>query len=259
MLESQSCANPVAAELPAKSSLLQFSQVGVSIAFCVRLRQVKAFTLIESLVFIAIIGILATLALLGVRKAINRAEGARDASNLKQIFTAINLYANDHNNFYIVTAGGMLPGKERWFWYGIPYQPGQVATLRSPLMHYMGASDVRQMNLMTIAKANQTPTQQAATSGAYGFPYTVNYNLMPNTIGYSPVSRSAVDRPSKKILMLDSSTNTWGAGFFYNAGLNRIGADSEGMTRVLWADGHVTKEKRQHILDNAAEFISLDK
>jgi prepilin-type processing-associated H-X9-DG protein/prepilin-type N-terminal cleavage/methylation domain-containing protein len=57
-----------------------------------------AFTLIELLVVMVIIGLLAVLAFGGVNTMLARAHGAKCASNLKQITTAIFLYAADNNN-----------------------------------------------------------------------------------------------------------------------------------------------------------------
>lgn len=58
----------------------------------------RAFTLVELLVVLAILALLAALAVGGVNTMLARAHGTKCASNLKQITTAIFLYAADHNN-----------------------------------------------------------------------------------------------------------------------------------------------------------------
>ena len=57
----------------------------------------KGFTLIELLVVIAIIGLLSTLAVVSLNSARVKARDARRMSDLKQISTAMELYASDSN------------------------------------------------------------------------------------------------------------------------------------------------------------------
>jgi len=58
----------------------------------------RAFTLMELLVVMAIIGMLAALLLPVLTKARNQAAKTRDLDNLKQIITAVHLYAGDDND-----------------------------------------------------------------------------------------------------------------------------------------------------------------
>ena len=66
----------------------------------VRVMKRKGFTLIELLVVIAIIGILATIGLVALNGAREKARDATRKSDLSQIKTAFVLYADDNNSTY---------------------------------------------------------------------------------------------------------------------------------------------------------------
>lgn len=59
------------------------------------MKRARAFTLVELLVVIAILGILAALLLPVLNKAKNQGAKTTDINNLKQIITAIHIYASD--------------------------------------------------------------------------------------------------------------------------------------------------------------------
>ncbi len=63
------------------------------------MNQKKGFTLIELLVVIAIIGLLATLSVVALNNARERARDARRVSDIKQIQTALELYFNAENKY----------------------------------------------------------------------------------------------------------------------------------------------------------------
>jgi type II secretion system protein G len=70
-----------------------------------QLRVQKGFTLIELLVVIAIIGLLASIVLVSLNSARAKARDAKRMSDLRQIQTAIEMYADDHNGQYPIRSG----------------------------------------------------------------------------------------------------------------------------------------------------------
>jgi prepilin-type N-terminal cleavage/methylation domain-containing protein len=60
--------------------------------------ETAGFTLVELLVVILIIAVLAALSILGINLARKSAAAANDASTLRQVSTAIIMYASDHND-----------------------------------------------------------------------------------------------------------------------------------------------------------------
>jgi prepilin-type N-terminal cleavage/methylation domain-containing protein len=63
------------------------------------MQEKKGFTLIELLVVIAIIGLLATLSVVALNNARERARDARRVSDIRQIQTALELYFNSTNGY----------------------------------------------------------------------------------------------------------------------------------------------------------------
>ncbi len=63
----------------------------------------KGFTLIELLVVIAIIGLLATLSVVALNNARERARDSRRVSDIKQIQTALELYYNENDKYPVQT------------------------------------------------------------------------------------------------------------------------------------------------------------
>jgi len=69
-------------------------------------RQGRGFTLIELLVVIAIIGILASIVMVSMAGARSKARDAVRKSDIRQIGSAMELYYNDNEHYYVFTPAG---------------------------------------------------------------------------------------------------------------------------------------------------------
>lgn len=116
-----------------------------------KLKKRAGFTLIELLVVISIIGFLATLAMVNLNSSRAKARDTRRKSDLKQIYTAMELYY-ENNGTYIIPGTGSSGCSCGWF----NYEGGSYAK--------SVAHGIEEAGLMgkaprdpSIASDNQTP------------------------------------------------------------------------------------------------------
>ncbi len=72
-------------------------------------RSARGFTLVEIMVVVAIIGLLAALAIVGLRNSRERTLGTRIANDLRQFQTAFAAYSFEHSGWPPAAGAGVIP------------------------------------------------------------------------------------------------------------------------------------------------------
>lgn len=84
----------------------------------------QAFTLLELLVVVAIIGVISTLAIVALQGARAKARDAKRISDIRQIQTALELHFNDFSAYPSeVVSGGTIEGNSTTYMLIVPYGP----------------------------------------------------------------------------------------------------------------------------------------
>lgn len=199
-----------------------------------------SFTLVELLVVIAILTILAGLLFPALQSSKERAKVAKCASNLRQIFTAFQMYLHDTEDVVFWTSTNIgLQGMD-WYVYGGQetgnMDLGQGGLFNNivprPLNKYVG---YKLEVFHCPADFDPLPWAAGYTHFQYvGNSYNFNCNSSPfgtnwATGGLNAIRFSSVRDPSKTVVFLDASL-VKASNYWHRAG----------KANVCFADGHVT-------------------
>src|ERR1035437_7203980 len=165
----------------------------------VRNIKTKAFTLIELLVVIAIIGILAAMLLPALNTARERARCALCVSNLRQLGTAITMYADDHNGLY---PPGYIATVGDWSLFIGPYLAKNVVNYGSLAGNANGTSPVFVCPTVRTPSGKKTRITYSAHWAMMGT-YSTTCGSGIQFCGQTPVS--SIVRPSELILVADGN------------------------------------------------------
>jgi prepilin-type processing-associated H-X9-DG protein/prepilin-type N-terminal cleavage/methylation domain-containing protein len=204
-----------------------------------RIRSWAAFTLIELLAVVAIIGILAALVMPGFAKIQEGVNGLKCVNNLKQIGTAMTAFAGENDGVFPVSGGAIAYGET-------DPQTRQAGWTQQLEMHLPtnNGKDLRIYRCPTTSKRFASNKNYSYFSGCRAAYDPVGH---PETIGFEPLRQSLIKYPSKYILCGDiSSENMFLANDADRDDYTETPPFSGDMTKmhngksnILFADGHV--------------------
>lgn len=208
----------------------------------------KAFTLVELLVVISIIGLLAGLGIPAIKKGLDAAKTAKCANNLKQMGVGFQRFAAEND--------GNLP--MAWFNDGYPGWPGWDVLI----LDYMEVGSKGSSGNRVYTEKTSTPLLCPADTcktnifytGPYGnFRYSYRLNISSQSMpGNIPLKIVQLVSPSKSILVCDGefkyyhhvSQNAALGGSISKSDSNNVAtARHSGAANYLFVDGHVEKLK----------------
>ncbi len=222
-----------------------------------------AFTLIELLAVIAVVGILAAILIPAVGKVRERAKETECASNLRQIGVGVGLYQAENNGSFPSLNDGSVPGEQiTWFEQLRPYLSQEID---SPSVAKI--IDVVHCPSAEFYKVDANGNRRNTHGYGWNMYLIPDTRVRPDGSRNSPYRALNVQRPSEVALMADAgqrSPSGWAFGYFvskrgaydpataeqtipesdfywYGASEGNPGfaARHNGRGNVLFVDGHV--------------------
>lgn len=224
----------------------------------------QAFTLVEMLVVIAVIGVLAGLLLPVLSRAKERGRQAACQGNLKQVAVAMALYHGDFQDQFPGAGSRQTygPQPEDWIWwqYGRDVQKSAIA-------RYVDGFNARIFTCPADADARELQAKGFLVSDPYRYSYALtSYDLTNNmNMGMAtiitqarekfPFYISAVRNPSAKLMLVEEDRKTIDDPRWVPLGQvpNLVTPRHRGKGNVVFADGHmevVTPEFGQNLTNS---------
>lgn len=198
----------------------------------------KGFTLIEILVVIAIIAILAAIVFPVMSSSREKARQATCLSNLRQLGTAVRMYADDWDGCFPaarVEEGG--DGNPAGNWAGCYHVFGKCDPSRGQIHPY-----VRNVAIYLCPSARGVRPARIAAPDA--FPYPLSY-AMNNWLSYRNVDQDPAPTARVGLLIHESPDTIDDGDFFWSGwagapegGHNEPGSIHHGGTCVVFCDAH---------------------
>jgi len=226
------------------------------------IRGSRGFTLIELLVVIAIIAILAALLLPALAKAKQTATGIACMNNNRQLMTAWNMFASDHEGRVCYASANHNEPTIKFAWAigGVPITSRDNYIAKGIIYRYVGNSDdvfrcpadihLREGNKGNLVRANRSYSMNIFMGGWSGWAFWGDQAWKV----YRKLDE--IEDPSERFVLLDMRPNSINAGNYRvdmsgwpnKPQLHRFWQDYPGVyhndaTMFSFADGHCEKKR----------------
>jgi prepilin-type N-terminal cleavage/methylation domain-containing protein/prepilin-type processing-associated H-X9-DG protein len=217
----------------------------------------RAFTLIELLVVIAIIAILVALAMPSFRAVQENGRTVKCANNLRQIYSGMSLFADDHSNNF-PESGGVIPwnatdgntGQQSWMQQLTPY----LGNINDPAKTTGGS-------IFTCPSSSQVQQSTQYYSYFNGVHAALAYLEQGGGQGnFAVVKRTLIAHPAEQIMSGDitdwanSGINDADKDDYQQCPIDTLSNFHNHGINLLFYDGHVEYEKWNTNLSPAGYF-----
>ncbi|MBC2603363.1 prepilin-type N-terminal cleavage/methylation domain-containing protein [Puniceicoccus vermicola] len=224
-----------------------------------RSRQRKAFSLIELLTVITIIGILASIVFASVSHIRALAQSSKCAANLKQLHAAATLWGADHKH--------RMPDNRFWAYNGEPGSnsyPYQLAP-------YLGFENMSiGDDPGEIASAMRCPASESETPSTQQWDrtYSINNHATSTSEGkvrsdrWYPASIHQIAHPARMALFMDGTVSPGSGSYWTNAQNTQVDSGGsgavlsyphDGTMNVVFVDGHVERFSKEVMVAQYSE------
>ncbi len=203
-----------------------------------------AFTLIELLAAFAIIAILAAILIPVISAAKKRAGLATCTQNLRNCYSAINLYTIDHDGYY-PSVSVSLDGNTPAYWaYAVAPYLGAKTTDYKGMMEVVSNMNCPVHGEVIAARLNNDSLESFRN-------YGMTFSLGPSSLVRDYRKTNFVTHPSQTMLLTEAGLPGNGSTSVQNDKMmlidsarnengEYVGGVHDGANNIIWADGHVS-------------------